>query len=92
MSTELARVECKLFCQAIREACWYLGHGSFSAGYRCLHLGLERVCEFVDEEPWAEDIARSYQAALFYYSRLHPDERPQPLRAKPDSMAQERVR
>jgi hypothetical protein len=69
----LERVEDRLLCRAVQEACFLLAKDRPSAGYRCLQAGLERACELAGAgAPWAEGLVESYRAALYHYSCLYP--------------------
>lgn len=80
LSPLLPETEYKLFCQAVQEACRHLSGGDMEAGCRCLQAGLERAREFAaGDEPWAADLARSYEHALEHYGCM---EAPQPPAAR----------
>jgi hypothetical protein len=65
--------EYKLLCRAIVDAGVLLADDHASAGYRCLHEGLERAAELAETgADWASDLADSYRSALFHYSCLYP--------------------
>ena len=67
----LAKIEYKLLCRAIVEACSLLGLGDEFAGYRCLTSGWERAQELAKGgEPWASALAQEYLAALESYTEL----------------------
>lgn len=73
MPIPIEHVEYKLLCRAVQEAAQDLVEGEVARGYRCLRCGFDRACEYAAEgEAWGTDLARSYLAAMFYYSTLYP--------------------
>src|SRR5205814_10483979 len=72
-SAALQQVEERLLCHAVDEATHWLADGRFSAGYRCLLMGLERAKEYAESGmEWADGLAASYRSALFSYAFLNP--------------------
>jgi hypothetical protein len=72
-SSALQQVEERLLCQAVDEATHWMADGRFSAGYRCLLMGLERAKEYAESGMgWADELAESYRSALFSYASLRP--------------------